>query len=782
MQKFAIGQPVRRREDQRFITGQGCYLDDIAMSGMTYAAFVRSPHAHARIGAIAVAEAKAAPGVLAVYTHGDVARAGLGTFPTLDQVEGVDENGISVPPRHALTGGVVRFVGDPVAMVVAESDAAARAAADLVMVDYEDLPAAVDVASVLDAATPLVWPQFGSNRVYHFHKGDLEGTEAALAEAAHVVSLDFINNRLAPCAMEPRGVIGSWNESRNQYVLHVSGQAVFGQRAQMADRIFKVPPDEIRVIMPDVGGGFGAKNFVYPENVMVMFAARALDRPVKWVAERGENFTIEVHGRDHVTRADLGLDGDGNFLALRIRTIANMGAYLSSYATIVPTSASWVSAGGNYRISKISMAVDAVFTNTVPVDAYRGAGRPESAYLIERLVDVAAHDLGCDRLDLRRRNLITGFPHKSALGMTIDVGDFERTLDLALDAADHAGLEKRRGAAKKRGRLRGFGVSSYLEVTLGLPSDEAEIRFDDDGGVSLIVGSASAGQGHETTYMQLVNAELGIDPERMRYVQGDTGLMATGGGHGGARSLKIAGSALYLAAGQVREKALKAAGQLLEADPADIEFVDGLLRIKGTDRALSIIEVEAGLRQAEMLPDGVPATLTTRRRFERAGFSFPNGAHVAEVEVDPETGAVFLVGYTVVDDFGRIVNPLIASGQVLGGVGQGAGQALLESVVYDETGQLITGSFMDYALPRASDLPAMTVAFNEAAPTATNPLGVKGAGEAGATGSPPAIVNAVIDALKPYGIRHIDMPLTAEKVWRAIDTRSRVRSARSAGL
>ncbi len=768
MQKFSIGQPVRRREDQRFITGAGCYLDDIAMPGMTHAAFVRSPHAHARLVSIDVSQAKAAPGVLAVFTHEDVAAAGLGTFPTLDQVDGVDENGISVPPRHALTGGEVRFVGDPVAMVVAASDEQAREAAELVTVDYEDLPVAVDVATVLDAATPLVWPQFGSNRVYHFHKGDLEGTDEALAAATHVVSLDFVNNRLAPCAMEPRGVIGSWNAPEEQYVLHVSGQAVFGQRGQMADEIFKVPPAQIRVIMPDVGGGFGAKNFVYPENVMVMFAARAVGRPVKWVAERGENFTTEVHGRDHVTRADLGLDAEGSFTALRIRTLANMGAYLSSYSTIVPTSASWVSAGGSYRIPKVSMAVDAVFTNTVPVDAYRGAGRPESAYLIERLVDVAAHDLGLDPIDLRRRNLITRFPHQSALGVTIDTGDFVHTLDMALEAAGHAGLEKRRKAAARRGRLLGFGVSSYLEVTLGIPFDESEIRFDDDGGVSVIVGSASAGQGHETTYVQMVNAELGIDPDRIRYVQGDTGLMASGGGHGGARSLKIAGSALYLAAGEVREKALKAAGHLLEADRGDLEFEDGMVRIKGTDRALSVIEVEEGLRQAEKLPDGIPATLTTRHRFERQGLSFPNGTHVAEVEVDPETGTVDLVGYTVVDDFGRIVNPLIAEGQVLGGIAQGAGQALMEGVAYDDSGQLITGSFMDYALPRASSLPSMAVAFNEEAPTATNPLGVKGAGEAGATGAPPAVVNAVIGALKTFGVRHLDMPLTAEKVWRAI--------------
>ena len=768
MQKFSIGQPVRRREDQRFITGAGCYLDDIQMPGMTHAAFVRSPHAHARIVSIDVSEAKAAPGVLAVFTHEDVAAAGLGTFPTVEQVDGVDENGISVPPRYALTGGVVRFVGDPVAMVVAETDEQARQAADLVMVDYDDLPAAVDVATVLDAATPVVWPQFGTNRVYHFHKGDLEGTDQALAEAEHVVSLDFINNRVAPCAVEPRGVIGSWNAPEEQYVLHVSGQAVFAQRGQMADKIFKVPAAQIRVIMPDVGGGFGAKNFVYPENVMVMVAARAIGRPVKWVAERSENFTTEVNGRDHVTRADLGLDADGKFVALRIRTLANMGAYLSSFSTIVPTSASWVSAGGNYVIPKMSMAVDAVFTNTVPIDAYRGAGRPESAYLIERLVDVAAHDLGVDAIDLRRRNLITRFPYTSALGATIDVGDFAGTLDMALEAADHAGLEKRRKAAARRGRHLGFGVASYLETTLGVPFDESEIRFDDDGGVSVIVGSASAGQGHETTYVQMVNAELGIDPDQIRYVQGDTGLMASGGGHGGARSLKIAGSALYLAAGEVREKALKAAGHLLEADAADMEFVDGLVRIKGTDRALSVVEVEEGLRKAQKLPEGIPVTLTTRHRFERQALSFPNGAHVAEVEVDPETGAVDVTRYTVVDDFGRIVNPLIAAGQVLGGIAQGAGQALMEGVVYDDSGQLLTGSLMDYALPRASSLPSMTVQFNEAVPTATNPLGVKGAGEAGATGAPPALVNAVVDALKPYGVRHLDMPLTPEKVWRTI--------------
>ncbi|MGB7204670.1 MAG: xanthine dehydrogenase family protein molybdopterin-binding subunit [Anderseniella sp.] len=773
MQKFAMGQAVRRVEDERFLKGEGRYVDDIALEGMAHAAFVRSPFAHAKIGQIDTEEALAMPGVIKVLTYKDVKKAGLGAFPTLSTVDGVDENGIAVPERFALTGDVARFVGDPVAMVIAETPAQAQAAAEAVMVDYADKPAAVDLATVLDKKTPRLHTKLKSNQAYHFHKGDKAATDKAIKSAAHVTTLTFINNRLAPSAVEPRGCIGDYDKAKDQVILHVSGQAVHGQKGQMADTIFKVPHEKVRVVMPDVGGGFGAKNFVYPENVMVMLAAKLIGRPVKWIAQRTENFLSEIHGRDHLTTATLALDSEGNFTALKVETRANMGAYLSSYATIIPTSASWVSMGGNYRIPSVSMAVDAVFTNTVPVDAYRGAGRPESAYVIERLVDLAAFQTGRDPIALRRQNFIREYPHKMALGMVIDTADFDGTLNKALKAHDADGFAKRRTASERKGKLRGLGVSSYLEVVLGMPADFAEIRFEDDGAVSLLTGGTATGQGHETTYKQIIASELGIDPSKVRYITGDTDVIKTGGGHGGSRSLMIIGSAVLTTSHEVVNKGKLAAGHLLEAAPQDIEFKAGKFTIAGTDRAIGLLDLQSKLRAlAGQLPKGVPDTLSSSMTYERKQFSYPNGVHVCEVEVDPDTGTSVISRYTVVDDFGRIINPLIAGGQVMGGAVQGIGQALLEGVAYDETGQLLTGSFMDYCMPRAHDIPDIGLEFNEDAPTQSNPLGVKGAGEAGATGAPPAVVNAVMDALKPFGIGHIDMPLTPFKVWSAIQNAS----------
>lgn len=769
MQKFAVGQAVRRVEDERFLKGEGRYVDDIVLENMVHAAFVRSPFAHAKIGKMDISVAGDMPGVLKILTFKDVKKAGLGAFPTLTAVDGVDENGIAVPQRFALTGDVARFVGDPVAMVIAETQVQAVTAAEAVMVDYDDKPVVVDLASVLDRKTKPIHPKLKSNKAYHFHKGDMAGVDKAMASATHVTRLTFINNRVAPSAVEPRGSIGDYDKATDQLVLHVSGQAVHGQKSQMADAIFKVPPEKVRVVMPDVGGGFGAKNFVYPENVMVMLAAKLVGRPVKWIAQRSENFLSEIHGRDHLTTAELALDEAGNFTALRIDTRANMGAYLSSYATIIPTSASWVSMGGNYRIPTVSMSVDAVFTNTVPVDAYRGAGRPESAYLIERLVDLAAFETGRDPIKLRRQNFITQFPHKMALGMVIDCADFEGTLDKALMVHDADGFVKRRKASERKNRLRGLGVSSYLEVTLGMPADFAEIRFEDDGTVSLMTGGQSTGQGHETTFKQIISSELGIAPGKVRYVTGDTDVIKAGGGHGGSRSLMVIGSAVLTTSHEIVRKGKLAAAHVLEASAHDIEFKSGKFSIIGTDRAIGVLQLAAKLRAiADNLPDGVPKTLSSTKTWERKQFSYPNGVHICEVEVDPDTGMTEIAGYTVVDDFGRIINPLIAGGQVLGGAVQGIGQALLEGVTYDETGQLLTGSFMDYCMPRAQDLPSIDVEFNQDAPTQSNPLGVKGAGEAGATGAPPAVVNAVVDALKPLGIGHIDMPLAPLKVWEAI--------------
>ena len=768
MQKFSTGQPVRRVEDERFLTGSGQYVDDLVLDGMVHAAFVRSPHGHAKILSIETEDAQSAPGVLQVLTHEDVKAAGLGPLPTVGVVDGVDDNGINIPERHALTGDVARYAGDPVAMVIAGTRQQARDGAERVMVDYEDLAGVAGLRGVLDADSPAVWPQFGSNRCYHFHKGDAAAADAALAGAHHVARVELVNNRVCPSAIEPRGVIGDYDSAIEQYILHVSGQAVHGQRRQMADAVFKVPHDNIRVIMPDVGGGFGGKNFVYPENVMVMLAAKLCGRPVKWIAGRSENFLCEIHARDHLTQVALGLDEDGRFVALKVETIANMGAYLSSFATIIPTSASWVSMGGVYDVPVISMSVDAVFTNTVPVDAYRGAGRPEAAYLMERIVDVAAHDLGLDALELRQRNVVKTFPHRTALGMMMDCGGFGQNLQLAAAKAHWDSFDGRCKAAKARGALRGRGISCYLEVTLGPPADDAELRFNDAGGVDLLVGGQTNGQGHQTAYLQVLGDELGLGPDDVRYIQGDTGLIGEGGGYGGARSLGTIGSALLGASAKVREKGILAAAHVLDGDADQISFDDGLFRLAGTNRQISVLELEAALRADDDLPGDVPDSLSSKAHYEREAFNYPNGVHMAEVEVDGDTGQITLCSYVVIDDFGRIVNPLIAEGQVLGGTVQGIGQAMLEEALYDENGQLLTGSYMDYCLPRAGDLCAIDVSFNEDYPTKTNPMGVKGAGEAGATGAPPALVNAVVNALSVHAVRHVDMPLTPLKVWQAL--------------
>ncbi|MGI9482294.1 MAG: xanthine dehydrogenase family protein molybdopterin-binding subunit [Hyphomicrobiales bacterium] len=768
MEKFGVGQAVRRREDERFLTGVGSFIDDLQFENLAHAAVLRSPYAHARILSIDTEEAKAAPGVIAVFTGADYAKSGNGPFPTLTAIDGLDEHGVNHPPRHALAEDTVRFVGDPIAFVVAESRKAAQDAAELIDVDFEPLRHNTDLARVFDEDVPVIWPQFGSNLCYTFSKGELAATDAAIAEALHVVELDLINNRLAPAAVEPRGAVGEWDRGNEQYVLHVSGQAVHAQRQQMAEAIFNVPLEKIRVHAPDVGGGFGAKNFVYPENVLCIWAARELGRPVKWIASRSENFLIEIHARDHVTKATLALDADGKFTALKVDTIANMGAYLSSFGTIIPTSASWVVQGGAYAIPNAHMQVRAAFTNTVPLDAYRGAGRPEASYIIERIIDVAADQTGFDRLELRRKNFITTFPAKTALGMTVDCGEFEQNLDMASTKIDVAGFAARKAQSEAHGRRRGLGYSTYLEITLGGPVEGAEVRFDDDDGVTLLVGTQSTGQGHETAYTQLVHSELGIDPAKICYMQGDTGIIREGYGHGGSRSLATCGNALKVAAGEIIAKGRAAAAHLFDVDDDEVVFAEGLFSVKGTNKSISVLELQRAIAEKDDVPENVPASLSTFSRYEREAFNYPNGCHIVEVEVDPETGAVELMQYAVVDDFGRIINPMIATGQILGGTVQGIGQALLEGVVYDhESGQPLTGSFMDYTMPRADDICALDVSLNENVPTATNPLGVKGAGEAGATGAPSAIVNAICDALKTEGVTHIDMPLTPEKVWRA---------------
>ena len=768
--RFGIGQPVRRVEDQRFLTGQGRYLDDFSFEGQLHARVLRSPHAHAEIRGLDTATAAAVPGVLAVLTGDDVAADGLGDIPAGATVTGRDGKPNHVPPRPALAQGKVRFVGEPVALVVAESLQAARDAVELIAVDYADLPPVVATERALDLDAPQVHEGAPGNLCMDWEKGDKAATDAAFAEAAQVTTLDLVNNRVVVNPIEPRGCIGLWDPEGAGYTLYNAGQAVHGISRMVATGVLKTTPDKLRVISPDVGGGFGTKNFVYPEMALVLWAARRLGRPVKWIAERTEGFVSDTQGRDHVMRAELALAADGRFLALRIASTANLGAYVSTFGAMIPTNPVAVVLGGVYDIPAIHYRVKGVFTNTVPVDAYRGAGRPEAAYAMERLVELAALELGVDPLELRRRNFIKpeAMPYTTGVGSVLDCGEFERILDRLLETSDHAGFAARRRDSEGRGRLRGRGFACYFEATLGQPSEKTEVRFEEGGGVTVLAGTMSNGQGHETTYAQILHQQLGLDFDSIRFLQGDTGEIAVGGGHGGSRSMQLGGSALLAAAEIIEEKAKRLAGHLLEAAPADIELAEGSCRVVGTDLKIGLPELARIARDPARLPEGMEPGLDAVGGYEREANTFPNGAHVAEVEVDPETGAVRLAAYHVVDDFGTLLNPMITAGQVHGGVAQGVGQALLERTVFDrESGQLLSGSFMDYCLPRADDLPDIDVAF-EPVPTETNPLGVKGCGEAGCIGALPAVMNAVVAALQPYGLRHLDMPATPERVWQAI--------------
>ncbi len=768
--RFGLGQSVRRVEDRRFLTGEGRYLDDIAFDGQLHARILRSPYAHAEIRSIDTAAAVAVPGVVAVLTGAEVAADGLGDIPPGALVTNRDGSSNYVPSRPALARERVRFVGEPVALVLAESVAAARDAVEQIVVDYDDLPAVVATDEALSADAVQIYTEAPNNLCLDWEKGDQAATEAAFASADRIVTLDHINSRVVVNPIEPRGCIGLWDPDSESYTLYNAGQAVHGISRMLATAVFKTTPDKLRVISPDVGGGFGTKNFVYPEMALVLWAARRLDRPVKWISDRTEGFISDTQGRDHVMRAELALAADGRFLGLRIASTANIGAYVSTFGAMIPTNPVAVVLGGVYDIPAIHYQVRGVFTNTVPVDAYRGAGRPEASYAIERLVDLAAQELGVDPLELRRRNFIRpeAMPYTTGVGSVLDCGEFERILDRVLETSDQAGFTARRQESEGKGRLRGRGFACYFEATLGMPSEKTEVRFEEDGGVTVLAGTMSNGQGHETTYAQILHERLGLPFERIRLLQGDTGEIPVGGGHGGSRSMQLGGNALLAAADIIEEKARKLAGHLLEAAPADIELAEGACRVVGTDLKISLPELARISRDPARLPEGMEPGLDAVGGYEREANTFPNGAHVAEVEVDPETGAVRLVAYHVVDDFGTLLNPMITAGQVHGGVAQGVGQALLERTVFDrESGQLLSGSFMDYCMPRADDLPDIEVAF-ESVPTKTNPLGVKGCGEAGCIGALPAVINAVVDALEPYGIRHLDMPAAPERVWRAI--------------
>jgi carbon-monoxide dehydrogenase large subunit len=758
MAKFGMAQPVRRVEDPRLLLGNGRYTDDIAVAGAAHGFVLRSGYAAARILSTDIAAAAAMPGVLAIYTGADLAADAIGGIPCVIPMKNRDGSGRAEVPHPVLAQEFVRHVGDPVAFIVAETIQAARDAAEAISIDYDPLPSTTDLAAAMDPDAAPVWPAVKNNLVFDWETGDKQAVDDLFADAAHVTRLTVVNNRIVVNSMEPRAAQAAYEDGR--WTLTTNTQGGWGMRDMLAKMVFNVDPKAIRIITPDVGGGFGMKLFLYAEHALVCYAARKLGRPVRWASDRSEAFVSDSHGRDNITQGELALDADGNFLAMRIRTLANMGAYLSNYAPMIPTMAGSGVLASVYGFKEIYVNVLGLFTNTVPVDAYRGAGRPESNYLVERLIDTAAGELGIDRAEIRARNMVppSAMPYRTPMGKIYDSGDFNIVLQAALEKADWAGFPARQAAAAARGRRRGIGLAYYLEATAGAGVERAEIRFAADGYVDVYVGTQSTGQGHETAYVQLTVDRLGVDGDKVRIHQGDTDMIPQGGGTGGARSLYSEGTAILQTAAGVIEKGKAAAGEYLEAAAADIVFAEGRFSITGTDRSVDIITLAAER----------PGVLDTAEIAKIEAGTFPNGCHIAEVEVDPETGVVTILRYIVVDDVGKAVNPMIVRGQVHGGVAQGVGQAMLERTAYDpSSGQLISGSLLDYALPRADDLPDIEVDFIEI-PCGTNPLGVKGAGEAGAVGSPPAVVNAIVDALKADGVQTIDMPATPERVWEAI--------------
>jgi len=779
-----VGAPVRRKEDFRFLTGKGTYTDDINRPGQLYATFVRSPHAHAEMRRIDTGRAKAAKGVVAVYTQADLQAAGLGSLPCGWAVKNKDDSPMAEPPHPVLAQGRVRHVGDPVALVIAESKEASQEAADLVEVDYRPLPAVAGVDDAVKSGRPLVYDTVPGNVCYDWHIGDRAAADAAFAKAAHVTKLDLVNNRLVANPMEPRSYIGEFDRGTGDYTLYTTSQNPHAIRLLMGAFVLHLPEHKLRVVAPDVGGGFGSKIYHYAEEAAVTWAAGQLGRPVKWTAERAESFLSDAQGRDHVSHAELALDKDGKFLGLRVATLANLGGYLSTFAPAVPTYLYATLLAGTYTTPAIYAEVKGVFTHTVPVDAYRGAGRPEASYLVERLVDQAAREMKIDPVELRRRNFIAkdAYPYQTPVALAYDSGDYFTTLDMALKAADYPGFAQRRAAAAQRGKLRGIGVASYIEACGVAPSAVAgalgaraglyefgAIRVNPTGSITVLTGSHSHGQSHETTFAQLVSERLGVPIENIDVVHGDSARTPFGMGTYGSRSLPVGGSALVKALDKVVNKGRKIAAHLLEASEADIEFKDGKFTVAGTDRSKAFGEIAFAAYVPHNYPlEELEPGLDETAYYDPKNFTFPSGTHICEVEIDRDTGQVQIVNFTAADDFGRIINPMVVEGQVHGGLAQGIGQALCENCQYDrESGQLLTGSFMDYCMPRADLLPNFSVATHGTLCT-HNPLGVKGCGEAGAIGAPGAVMNAVLDALAPLGVRHLDMPATPEKVWRAI--------------
>ncbi len=778
MLENGIGASVRRKEDQRFLLGKGRYTDDINVEGQTYAVFVRSPHAHAVIEGIDASAATAAAGVVAVLTGDDLAADGIG--PLICGVTVTSDDGLPhrAPAHPALAQGKVNYVGDHVAIVIAESLTQARDAAELVEVNYRPLPAVASTADAASEGQQQIHDEAPNNICFNWPFGDKAANDEAFAGAHKVSSIDLVNNRMVTNPMEPRAALGEYNSGTEEITLHLTTQNPHVHRLVLAAFNQLAPEHKLRVVGPDVGGGFGAKIFVYAEELVVGWACRKVNRPVKWTADRTEAFLSDAHGRDHVTRAEMALDENGKFLAMRVLTTANLGAYLSTFATMVPSYLYAFLFAGQYTTPLIYSEVKAVFTNTSPVDASRGAGRPEATYLLERLVDVCAADMGLDPAEVRRRNFIPkdAFPYQTPVVQCYDSGDYEAALDKAMELADYAGFDARATEAKSRGKLRGIGLSSYVEACGIAPSaavgqlgggvglwESAQVRFNPTGNVQVFTGTHSHGQGHETTFAQLVCDQLGVPFENIEVIHGDTAKTQFGMGTYGSRSLAVGGVAIAKACDKLIAKGKKIAAHAMEAAEGDIEFAGGNYTVAGTDKAMNIAEVAFNAYVPHSYPEGVEPGFDENAFFDPMNFSFPAGTHICEVEVDPATGEVEIVDYTAVDDFGKLVNPMIVEGQVHGGIVHGIGQALLEGCHYDDDGQLVTASFMDYAMPRADNAPDFRIDYAPTDPP-HNPLGVKGCGEAGAIGAPPAVINAIANAI---GAKHVEMPATPETVWRA---------------
>jgi len=778
MVEQSIGKSVLRKEDMRFITGHGRYTDDINLRGQTYGYFVRSPYAHAVVGEVDTSAAQSMPGVVAVLTGKQVAEDELGMLPCGWMIHSKDGSEMKQPPHPVMAARKVNYVGEPVALVVADSFDEAKNAAELVSVEYEELPAVVSTADAQSCAD--IYEEAPGNTCYEWELGEKEATDAAIEDAAHVTRYTLTNSRLIPNALEPRAAIADFNRGTEELTLYTTSQNPHLARLILTAFVQLAPEHKLRIIAPDVGGGFGSKIFVYSEETALAWASMKLGVAIKWTAERSESFLADAHGRDHVSEAELATDEEGNFLALRVKTKANMGAYLSTFASAVPTYLYGTLLAGQYKTPNIYVEVDSVFTNTAPVDAYRGAGRPEATFLVERIVELAAKELGIDPAELRRKNMIQpeDFPYQTPVALEYDIGDYEASLNKALEMADYAGFANRKADSASNGKLRGIGFSCYIEACGLAPSalagalgagvglwESGEVRVNPTGSVTVLTGTHSHGQGHETTFAQLVASRFGISVDDVEVVHGDTGKMDFGLGTYGSRSLSVGGSALAVAADKVVEKGRKIAAHLLEGDVDDIDFEGGEFRLKESNRSKTFQEIAFAAYVPHDYPiEELEPGLAEKAFYDPVNFTYPAGTHICEVEIDSETGVTQITKFTAVDDFGNIINPMIVEGQVHGGIAQGIGQAMLEQCVYDDSGQLQTGSYMDYCMPRADDLPSYTVGLTTTVCT-HNPVGAKGCGEAGAIGSPPAVINAITDAV---GVRDISMPATPEKIWRAI--------------